>query len=76
MSPNFKKTLDNGNRIVQKGLATWDGSIRKLKGRGNSQGIGWMDKWWLPLNWCSFLVTKKHPGLTVSSAGIITRYLP
>jgi hypothetical protein len=55
ISPSMRKMYGNGDRIVEKGIATWEGAIGRLR-KDQGSKLGWMDKWWLPINWCCHLI--------------------
>jgi hypothetical protein len=61
ISPSMRKMYGNGDKIVEKGIATWDGAIKRLRKEQGSK-LGWMDKWWLPINWCCHLVREESSG--------------
>jgi hypothetical protein len=59
ISPPMRKMYGTGDKIVRKGLATWDdGAINRLR-KDQGSNFGWMDKWWLPINWCCQLVQEE-----------------
>ena len=55
ISPTLKKKYSSGEDLVIKGLASWDGAIARLK-KDQGSNLGWMDKWWVPINWCCHLI--------------------
>jgi hypothetical protein len=57
ISPSMLKMYGDADKIVEKGIATMD-AIHQLK-KDQGSKLGWMDKWWLPINWCCQLVREE-----------------
>ena len=58
VSKAFEKLYPGSEEYVVKGLATYDFDIHNLKNE-NGSDVGWMDKWWVPINWSCALIQKE-----------------
>ena len=50
----FQKLYGTQEAIIRKGLAT-EKEMEKLNKNDNTS-MGWLDKWWVPLNWCCRMI--------------------
>jgi hypothetical protein len=69
--PSMRKLYGSGEKIVQNGLENWNDAINRLKSEQGSK-LGWMYKWWVPINWCCHLVEQEF---SRSEAKLIIREL-
>ena len=50
----FQKLYGTQDAIIKKGLATE--KEMEILNKNDNTSMGWLDKWWVPLNWCCRMI--------------------
>ena len=50
VSSQFKSVYGTQEAIIKKGIAT-EKEMEKISKKDDTS-MAWLDKWWVPLNWC------------------------